>query len=281
MAEVLLDGLIDSLKIFPFLFFIYVLLEVLERVGWGSGLKRALSGRFAPVVGGAVGIIPQCGFSVMCAKLYDSGLIRMGTLIAVFLSTSDEGLTVLVTSGVGWDKILLTIGIKVLYAILIGTLVNAVYRADALKAEDDGHCWDCGEEESESKWHAYLWHPLLHAFKVFLYVLVVNLAFGLVIYWLGEEQIEAFLSARRWLQPFVCGLVGLIPNCSSSVILARVYALGGISFAGMMAGLLANAGIGLAVLFRNRSRWKRNLCLLGVLYCVSVLLGEILLFFPL
>lgn len=118
MEEVLLDGLLDSLKIFPFLFFIYVFLEVLERVGWGAKLKRALSGRFAPVVGSAVGVVPQCGFSVMCAKLYDSGLIRTGTLVAVFLSTSDEGLTVLITSGVGWDKILLTIGVKVLYAIL-------------------------------------------------------------------------------------------------------------------------------------------------------------------
>ncbi len=281
MEEVLLDGLLDSLKIFPFLFFIYVFLEVLERVGWGAKLKRALSGRFAPVVGSAVGVVPQCSFSVMCAKLYDSGLIRTGTLVAVFLSTSDEGLTVLITSGVGWDKILLTIGVKVLYAILIGSLVNAVYRADRLKEESDGHCWDCGEEESESKWHAYLWHPLLHACKVFLYVLIVNIAFGLIIYGMGEEQIEVFLSTRRWLQPFVCGLVGLIPNCSSSVILARVFALGGISFAGMMAGLCANAGIGLAVLFRNRAKWKRNLCLLAFLYGVSVLLGEILLFFPL
>ncbi len=281
MEEVLLDGLLDSLKIFPFLFFIYVFLEVLERVGWGTKLKRALSGRFAPVVGSAVGVVPQCGFSVMCAKLYDSGLIRTGTLIAVFLSTSDEGLTVLITSGVGWNKILLTIGVKVLYAILIGSLVNAVYRADCLKEESNGHCWDCGEEESESKWHAYLWHPLLHACKVFLYVLIVNIAFGLIIYGMGEDQIEVFLSTRKWLQPFVCGLVGLIPNCSSSVILARVFALGGISFAGMMAGLCANAGIGLAVLFRNRARWKRNLCLLAFLYGVSVLLGEILLFFPL
>ena len=281
MWDVLLDGLIDSLKIFPFLFLIYVLMELLERLDTKGRLKRALSGKFAPAVGAAAGVIPQCGFSVMCAKLYDNGLIRAGTLLAVFLSTSDEGLTVLVTSGAPWDKILWSVGIKLVYAIAGGVIVNLLFRTSPEGALQEGHCWDCGEEEKGSAWHIYLWHPLLHALQVFLYVLAVNLLFGALLYWVGEENIGAFLSARLWLQPFVCGLVGLIPNCSSSVILAQMYVLGGISFAGMVAGLSANAGIGLAVLFKNRAQWKRNVFLLLALYGLSVLLGEILLFFPL
>lgn len=272
MWDIVLDALKDNFKIFPFLFLIYLLMEIIEEKHDRNKTEKLLSGRLAPVTGALVGIVPECGFSAMYAKLYDNGLIATGTLLAIFLSASDEGLIVLLAGGFVAPAFIL-VAVKAVYGAIVGLTVNAVVGRE--KFSYDGvtaACIECGEEP-EKPIDKYFIHPMLHAVKIFFFVFAVSLAFGLMIYFIGEDKITGFLSANVYLQPLAASLIGLIPNCSASVILAQGYGMGALNFAGLAAGLAANAGVGLALIFRNRRRIKNNLFILVALFLSSVLLG--------
>ena len=279
MADALLDALLDSLKVFPFLFLMYVLIEFLESRTSVTRNKNILRGNLAPLLGAATGIIPQCGFSVMAAKLYDKKLIRTGTLLAVFLATSDEALILLlthVTDGAKAAAIMPLIAVKFAVAVGAGYLCNAILHGETLSELAEGEHISgtpCGHDhEEDSKVKRYLVHPLLHSLEIFAYVLVVNVAFGIVMYY-AEDGVASFLQGGYWYQPLIAALVGLIPNCASSVLVTQAYLLDALSFGGMVAGLCANAGLGFVILFKNTRRWKRNLLLLAVMYAVSVAVG--------
>lgn len=276
IMEIVLDALLDSLKVFPFLFLMYVLIEFLENRTNITKNKNILRGNLAPLLGAATGIIPQCGFSVMAAKLYDKKIIRTGTVLAVFLATSDEALIILLSSGQSAIAVMPLIAIKFAVAVGVGYLFNALLRRESLAELAEGeeiHGTPCGHDhEEDSKVRRYLLHPLLHSLEIFAYILVVNLAFGFAMHY-AEGAITSFLDGGYWFQPLIAGLVGLIPNCASSVLVTQSYVLGALSFGGMTAGLCANAGLGFVILFKNIKSWKRNLALLGVLYVVSVAVG--------
>ena len=276
IMEIVLDALLDSLKVFPFLFLMYVLIEFLENRTNITKNKNILRGNLAPLLGAATGIIPQCGFSVMAAKLYDKKIIRTGTVLAVFLATSDEALIILLSSGQSAIAVMPLIAIKFAVAVGVGYLFNALLRREALAELAEGeeiHGTPCGHDhEEDSKVRRYLLHPLLHSLEIFAYILVVNLAFGFAMHY-AEDAITSFLDGGYWFQPLIAGLVGLIPNCASSVLVTQSYVLGALSFGGMTAGLCANAGLGFVILFKNIKSWKRNLALLGILYVVSVAVG--------
>ena len=276
IMEIVLDALLDSLKVFPFLFLMYVLIEFLENRTNITKNKNILRGNLAPLLGAATGIIPQCGFSVMAAKLYDKKIIRTGTVLAVFLATSDEALIILLSSGQSAIAVMPLIAIKFTVAVGVGYLFNALLRREALAELAEGeeiHGTPCGHDhEEDSKVRRYLLHPLLHSLEIFAYILVVNLAFGFAMHY-AEDAITSFLDGGYWFQPLIAGLVGLIPNCASSVLVTQSYVLGALSFGGMTAGLCANAGLGFVILFKNIKSWKRNLALLGILYIVSVAVG--------
>ncbi|HIZ03421.1 MAG TPA: arsenic efflux protein [Candidatus Borkfalkia avistercoris] len=276
IMEIVLDALLDSLKVFPFLFLMYVLIEFLENRTNITKNKNILRGNLAPLLGAATGIIPQCGFSVMAAKLYDKKIIRTGTVLAVFLATSDEALIILLSSGQSAIAVMPLIAIKFAVAVGVGYLFNALLRREALAELAEGeeiHGTPCGHDhEEDSKVRRYLLHPLLHSLEIFAYILVVNLAFGFAMHY-AEGAITSFLDGGYWFQPLIAGLVGLIPNCASSVLVTQSYVLGALSFGGMTAGLCANAGLGFVILFKNIKSWKRNLALLGILYVVSVAVG--------
>lgn len=276
IMEIVLDALLDSLKVFPFLFLMYVLIEFLENRTNITKNKNILRGNLAPLLGAATGIIPQCGFSVMAAKLYDKKIIRTGTVLAVFLATSDEALIILLSSGQSAIAVMPLIAIKFAVAVGVGYLFNALLRREALAELAEGeeiHGTPCGHDhEEDSKVRRYLLHPLLHSLEIFAYILVVNLAFGFAMHY-AEGAITSFLDGGYWFQPLIAGLVGLIPNCASSVLVTQSYVLGALSFGGMTAGLCANAGLGFVILFKNIKSWKRNLALLGILYIVSVAVG--------
>lgn len=341
MGDVLLDALTDSLKIFPFLFLIYLVIELLEYGLNAARYSRLLSGRYAPLAGAALGLAPQCGFSVMAAKLYDRRLITAGTVMAVFISTSDEAFAILLTGGEAAKMLPLLLGVKFVFALCVGygadfllrkrerpalpSELREVARGKTEHGEEVGHphgeeecgdchahshgkgnCSDCAEkahaEESavtasddcvsedvcahcakkhSDKWDRYLFTPLRRSLVIFAYILAINIVFALLVYFIGESEITRFLSASGVWQPFLAGLVGLIPNCVSSVIISEVYVLGGLSFGSLVAGLSVNAGMGLVVLFKNKQAWRRNLTLTGALYGLSVLLGLALaLLFP-
>lgn len=276
IMDIVLDALLDSLKVFPFLFLMYVLIEFLESRTNITKNKNILRGSLAPLLGAATGIVPQCGFSVMAAKLYDKKIIRTGTVLAVFLATSDEALIILLSSGNSAVAVMPLIAVKFAVAVGVGYLFNALLRRERLSELAEGeevHGTPCGHDHVEDgKLRRYLLHPLLHSLEIFAYILIVNLAFGFAMHY-AEGAITSFLQGGYWFQPLIAGLVGLIPNCASSVLVTQSYVLGALSFGGMVAGLCANAGLGFVILFKNVREWKRNLALLAILYAVSVAVG--------
>lgn len=312
--DVVLDALKDTAILFPFLFLMYILIELLEHMTNMGKPNRALSGRCAPLIGAATGLVPMCGFSVMAAKLYQHRHITAGTLVAVFVATSDEAFLVLVASPVlPWQEkaisLLAMIGVKFLLGVALGYCIDFVLRrrkspaAVAFSEDAYGHSHaGCGghedhedhedheghegrytacEHRRESKLQLYLVSPLLHALQVAAFVFAVNLAFGFLFFGIGggnseagEDLVKEFLQGTGyWYQPLVCCLVGLIPNCASSVILAETYALGSIAFGSCLAGLITNAGLGVLVLFRSAKGAKQGLYILIVMFCAGVIAG--------
>ncbi len=279
MWDAILDAFLDTLKIFPFIFVIYVLIELLEHKTSFTRDRERLQGGLAPLIGAATGIIPQCGFSVMAAKLYDRGLIRTGTLLAVFLATSDEALIILLSEGSRADMIVPIIVIKLIVAVGVGYGANFLLADEKLavmplSAEDDVHCFSCGREhDGKTDIKVYLVDPLLHSLKIALYLLIVNMVLGCIIYEIGEDAISSLIIGGPYLQPFITAAIGLIPNCASSVILTQTYIDGFMTFGSCVAGLCANAGLGFVVLLKNGKKLKRNLILIAVTYLISVLVG--------
>ena len=306
--EVILDALKDTAILFPFLFLMYVLVEVVEHNTKVGKPNRALTGKCAPLIGAVSGLVPMCGFSVMAAKLYRHRHLTLGTLLAVLITTSDEAFLVLLTSpagGFGWGDMALSVlamaGIKLFLGISIGYLADFISNrksAPVLRAlpectghaheEEDGHeerdhehdCEGHAHEEfsacehhREGKVVLYLVSPLLHALKVAAFILLINLAFGYLYFALGEDNVVAFLQAGYWYQPLVCCLIGLVPNCASSVILAETYAMGGIAFGSCLAGLVTNTGLGCLALLRGRAENKRALFIVLFLLGLGIAVG--------
>lgn len=277
MIDVLVDAIIDSLKLFPFLFLTYVLIELLEHK---TSLSKGgvLRGNFAPLLGALVGIVPQCGFSVTAAKLYDRRIIRTGTILAVFIATSDEAIVILISSGAKALSVLPLIALKFLSAVIVGYVANALTKGEKFANSEeravccDDDCAGCSHV-GEGAVGTYVLSPLYHSLKIFFFIFVVNFIFGVMIFFVGEEKIADFLGRSAIFQPFLTALVGLIPNCASSVILTQTYILGGISFGGLFAGLCSNAGLGLVILLKNPKNIKRTLVLIAVLYGIGVISG--------
>lgn len=311
MLDVVLDALLDTLKMLLFLFVLYVLIELLEHRTRVGAPSRALSGRAAPLIGGATGLIPLCGFSVMAGKLFERGLITLGTLLAVFIATNDEALLVLALAELSWQRKLLSIGVilivKLVLAAAAGYLADFLFRRRAVSpfplpapAHEHAHAHEHDHDHAHEHAHEHHAHehdhaheefhvcehkhegaltlyflsPLLHALQVAAAILVVNFAFGTLFFLVGEERVVGFLEgAGYWFQPLVAVLVGLVPNCASSVVLAETYAVGGLTLASCLAGLVTNTGLGILVLFQNAKAWKRNLAVLGALTALGIAVG--------
>ena len=281
MWDAILDAFLDTLKIFPFIFVIYVLIELLEHKTSFSQDHERSQGDFAPLIGAATGIIPQCGFSVMAAKLYDKGLIRTGTLLAVFLATSDEAFIILLSSGTYAGVIVPLVLIKLVVAVLVGYAANLILPDEKLKSNrlsaEDIHAFSCGREhEGKSEIKVYFIDPLLHSLNVALYLLIVNVVLGCIIYAVGEDTISSLIIGGPYFQPLIAAAIGLIPNCASSVIITQTYIDGFMLFGSCVAGLCANAGLGFVVLLKNRKKLKRNILLIVVTYVISVAVGIII-----
>lgn len=289
MWNVLWDSFLDALKLFPFLFVLYIAIELLEHKTAVGKPARALSGKCAPLIGSAAGLVPLCGFSVMASKLYRKNFITLGTLFAVLISTSDEALLVLTISSVSAPRLLLTvlalIGSKFVLAAGIGYAMELLTKKRAPRVrectEEHTHADAHGEKEPsvcehkhESKWTLYFFSPVLHALQVTAFVFAFNFLFGGLFHAIGEEKVIGFLQgAGRWYQPLVTALVALVPNCASSVALAEVYVLGGIGFGSLLGGLVTNAGLGILVLFRDFGKWRESLAILAVMFFLGVAVG--------
>lgn len=273
MIDILLDAVIDSLKMLPFLFGAYLLIEYLEHKA-SDRLTGALSrmGGWGPVGGAVLGCLPQCGFSVAAANFYAGRVITIGTLAAVFIATSDEAIPILLAHPDQLHYIWPMILIKLLLAILVGILTDLVYSlATKGKKEEPFHeiCEDCDCEKD-----GILKSALHHTLHIFVFLLLVNLVLGAAIHYIGEDTISKIMLSDTVFQPFVTALIGFIPNCASSVILTELFLAGSLSFGSVIAGLSTGAGLGLAVLFRiNKKHMKQNFLIVGILYAASVAAG--------
>ena len=268
MLDIILDTLMDLLKIIPFLFVAFLIMEYFERSL--SKKKNVLKNKkVGPIVGSLLGVIPQCGFSVMATNLFSSRVITIGTLIAIYLSTSDEMLPILITNKVSFKLILIILLIKIIIGIIFGYIIDFFWKKKETKDFsicDDDHC-HCEKGIFKSS--------LIHTLKISSYILITTFLLNTLIYYLGEDTISKILLKNNFFGPFLASLVGLIPNCSASIILTELYLSKVITTGMLIGGLLTGSGIGLLVLFKVNKDKKENFFILISIYLIGVLVGII------
>ena len=273
-CDVCLDSLIDSVKLLPFLFLAFLFMEALEHHA-GSKINKALasSGGAGPLIGALLGCVPQCGFSVFSANLYSGGVIGAGTLLAVFLSTSDEAIIIMLSNPDKKPEILKLIAVKVLIAVIFGYLITLFEKIKpAPKKHMEDLCKECGCEEEDG----ILKPAIHHTLKIFAFVTVIIFIVNLCVELLGTQRLSSILLSNSIFQPVIAAVLGLVPSCASSIILTQLYLEGAISFASVIAGLCTGAGAGLIVLFRENRNLRENLFITFTLYITAVISGVVI-----
>lgn len=275
VGDIIAEAGLDTLKLIPFLFLTYLLMEWLEhKTGSRTQAMIRRAGKTGPFFGGLLGAFPQCGFSAAASNLYSGGLITAGTLVAVFLSTSDEMLPIFLSTDVPWGTIIKILGIKFVYGVICGFVLDFLYQG-VLKREiryknihtmcESEHC-KCEQGVFQS--------ALRHTLKITLFIFIVTLVLEAVLEGFGEEQLTKVLSNVPILGEMMAGIIGLIPNCASSVVVTELYLQHVIGAGPMMAGLFVNAGVGILVLCRmNKRRVKQNVGIIAYLYLAGVIGG--------
>ena len=312
VLDILLDAAVDTLLLVPFLFITYLVMEWIEHKT-SDAIRESVgqAGAAGPIVGAIMGLVPQCGFSAATATLYSARVVSLGTLLAVFLSTSDEMLPIFIAERVPAGTVLVILAMKLAVAVIIGLAVDAAWRRvgrvhDRLEIHDiceEAMCY-CEErcegvdvhaaKEAEGADHVHAHHDedhcehehghgsilksaLKHTLQVTLFVFLISLALGAAFELVGEEALAAAFAANRWLAIPVSALVGLIPNCGASVAIAQLFVQGVISTGACMAGLLPAAGVGILVLLRtNKRHMKENLAILGGLVAIGIVFGALI-----
>ena len=269
MLDVIKDTVIDSLKLLPFLFLTFLLMEYFEHKMKNKSKKIVeKAGKFGPIIGSFLGVIPQCGFSVAATNLYATRIITLGTLISIYLSTSDEMLPILLSEKVEFSLIAEVLLIKIIVGIICGFIIDLVYRKKE-KVEIREFChdkhYDCE--------HSILKSTLKHTFDIFMFIFIISFVLNLAFSYLGEEVISSILMKNSIFGSFLTSLLGLIPNCFSSVLITQLYLKNTISFASMIGGLLTGSGVALLVLFRVNKDKKQNFRILLLLYLIGALTG--------
>ena len=276
MWDAILDSLIDTVKLIPFLLITYIIMEFIEHKT-SHKTKDAIkkSGHFGPLIGGILGVVPQCGFSAAASSLYSARIITLGTLIAVFLSTSDEMLPILISEAVDVRIILLILGIKLVIAVVVGFIIDLFFRKKFETSEDEPEIKDLCEHEHCHCEHGIFKSALKHTINITLYIFIISLVLNIIIYFIGEDNLAHILNSTPIIGPIIASLVGLIPNCASSVIITQLYLSNVLNFATMIAGLLVNTGVGLLILFRTNKDLKENIKITVLLFAIGVIFGII------
>lgn len=277
--DVLSEVVLDTLKLMPFLFLSFLFLEYLEHKA-GDGLAKSVrrAGAYGPVLGAILGIIPQCGFSAACAQLFNSGLISAGTMAAVFISTSDEAVPLMLSHADRLPTIVLLVGIKALSGVIFGFLLDVCWPRTRQQQyfQLRGHHHECGIREEGGLWDI-VWEGMKRTLEVLLYVFVISLAVEVLVEAIGTERMGKLLLSGP-LQPFVAGLLGFLPGCAPSVLLTELYLGRMISFGSAVTGLCTGAGMGLLLLLKGKHTFKVYLIVLGGIYVFSALIGSVLQF---
>lgn len=275
MKEVFFDALIDTAKLIPFLFLTFFLLEFIEHKLNKKNQKLLFKyQKLGPLFGGILGGLPQCGFSSMGANLFSGKVITMGTLVAIFLATSDEMFAIMLGENVNIVSILLIILAKVLIGIIVGFIVDFIYVSKRKQPVEEINCL-CENEKCHCE-ESIIKSSFIHTFSTTIFVLIFNLCLGYIVECFGEKIILDLLQSSGLFKYFALSLVGLIPNCASSVIITEVYIKGMISIGALFAGLLSGSGVGILLLFKNNKNKRENFIILGIIYVTGVIIGTII-----
>lgn len=273
MMDIMLDTLMDALKILPFLFITFLLMEYFEhKLSNKSKDTIKKSGKFGPVIGGIIGAFPQCGFSVAATNLFIGRIITLGTLISVYLSTSDEMLPILISEHVELAIILKILAIKVIVGITFGIIIDLIYR----KAIEPSHIHDMCEDDHCDCEHGIFKSSIKHTIKVLLFIIIITFALNIVMENYGEEALSNIFLKNNIFSSFISSLVGLIPNCGSSVVITELYLNKVITLGSTISGLLTNSGVALILLFRSNRNIKENIKIVSIMYFIGVLCGIII-----
>lgn len=272
MKEVFFDTVKDSLKLIPFLFVVFLIMEYIEHK-MSSKSKQIIqkSGKLGPLIGAFVGVLPQCGFSVAATNLYAARIISVGTLVSVYLSTSDEMLPILISEKANLSLILKAIGLKILIGIVSGFIIDFILRKkekeNIHKICENDHC-SCKDGIIKASIH--------HTLNIFIFIIVASFFLNMLIFYVGKENIGNIFLKDSFYSPFISSLIGLIPNCGASVIITELYVNNAISFASLIAGLLTGSGVALLVLFKENKNIKQNILILCTMYGIGAIMGVII-----
>jgi len=273
MLDIVQDTLMDALKILPFLFLTFLLMEFFEhKLSNKSKNTIQKSGRFGPILGGLIGAFPQCGFSVAATNLFIGRIITLGTLISVYLSTSDEMLPILISEGAEVSLIAKILLIKVIIGIIFGIIIDLIFR----KAIEVNHIHDMCEDDHCDCEHGIFKSSIKHTIKVLLFIIIISFVLNYVMENYGEEQLEKLFLKDNIFSSFISSLVGLIPNCGSSVVITELYLNKVITLGSTIAGLLTNSGVALILLFKSNHNIKENLKIVSIMYFIGVICGIII-----
>lgn len=272
MLDVIVDTLLDGIKLIPFLFIAFLILELLEHKLSGKNKKIIeKSGKFGPIIGSMLGAFPQCGFSVAATNFYATRIITLGTLISIYLSTSDEMLPLLISEGVNIKLIIKVLGIKILIGMISGFIIDLIFRK-----KEKNHIHDFCEEEHCNCENGVLISTIKHTLNITLFIIIISFILNTIIYYVGEDTLGNLIFRKKVLGPILSSLIGLIPNCASSVVITQLYLENVISFGAMMSGLLTGSGVAILVLFKVNKNLKENLKILGLVYIIGVISGIII-----
>lgn len=274
MKEIILDTIIDSLKLIPFLLVAFLIIELLEHK-LNNKTKNIItkSKKIGPIIGSLLGVIPQCGFSVMATNLYITRIITLGTLISIYLSTSDEMLIIMISEKVEISLILKILLIKIFFGIVYGLIIDKIINKK--KKDKETNYELCDEEHCDCN-HSILLSAIKHTLHITLFIFIITLIINTIFTLLGDNYLSKILLNNSILSPFITSLIGLIPNCAASVILTELYLNSTISLGALIGGLLTSSGSSLLVLIKNNKNQKENLSIILLLYTLGVLSGIII-----
>ncbi len=268
MLEVIQDTLLDTIKLLPFLFVAFLIIEFIEhKLSNKQENIISKSGKLGPIVGALLGAVPQCGFSVLATNLYVTRIISLGSLISIYLSTSDELIPLMISHNAPITKILSIVSIKVVIGMISGFLIDLLIRkttkSDFVLCEDE----DCDCD------HSIIKSSLIHTLKIAFFILIITFLINILFHYVNLSFLESALKNNKILTPFIASLIGLIPNCASSVMISELYLNNLISLGTTLSGLLTGSGVAIMVLVRKNKNISENIFIIGLIYIIGVIWG--------
>lgn len=271
MKDILIDTCLDSLKLIPFLFIAFLIIELFEhKLAKKTKASIIKTKKFGPIVGALLGAIPQCGFASVATNLYVTRIISLGTLISIYLSTSDEMLPILLSHNTPIKDILVILGIKVAIGIIMGVIIDFIIRK-----QEKGEFSICEDDKCDCK-DSIIKSSIIHTLKTIIFIFLITFLLNILMSYISEDVLSNIFMKKSLFAPIFASLIGLIPNCASSVVITEFYLNGIITMGTCIAGLLTNAGLALIVLFKTNKNIKENIGILSIIYLIGVISGIII-----